>query len=127
MKRTIMLAAAVLALALTLCAVGSAAVNQAVNEAEMLRHAAEQAARQGDMTAAIRSAQALRDHWDDRGKALELITSHDALSDVRGALTDALLCLEHGEIEEFFRASAAAGVALERIRVTEAVRWGNLY
>ena len=127
MKRTMILAAAVLALAVILCLTGTAAVDRAVDEAEELRQTAENAARTGDLTAAIRSAQALRDHWDDRGKVLELITSHDALSDVRGALTDALLCLEHGEIEEFFRASAAAGVALERIRVTEAVRWGNLY
>ena len=127
MRRTIILAAVVLAVSLTLCAVGTLAVNRAVDEAEDLRRAAEEAAQKGDMAAAKQAAQTLCDHWDDRGKVLELITSHDTLSDVRGPLTDALLCLEQGELREFFRASAAAGVALERIRVTEAVSWENLY
>ena len=127
MKRTIILAAVVLALAVTLCCAGTAAVESAVDQAEALRQTAEDAARRGDITAAIRSAQALCDHWDERGRVLELITSHDALSDVRGPLTDALLCLEQGQLVEFFRTSAAAGVALERIRVTEAFRWENLY
>lgn len=127
MKRTIMLAAAVLALAVILCAAGTAMVDHAVGKAETLRYAAEQAARQGDMTAARQAAQTLWDHWDRRERALELITSHDALSDVRGALTDALVCLDQGELQEFLRASAAAGVALERIRVTEELRWENLY
>ena len=127
MKRTIILAAAVLLLAAAVCGLAASAVSRAVDEAEALRQAAEQAARQGDLTAAGQSVRTLLDRWDDRGRVLELITSHDALADVRGPMTDALLCLEQGQVEEFVRASAAARVALDRIRATEALRWENLY
>lgn len=127
MRRTIIVAAAVLALAVALCAVGTAAVNRAVTEADRLRQAAERAARLGDIDTARADMRALYEHWEKQGRTLELITSHDALYEARGGIEDALLCLEQGEKAEFFRASADVGIQLERLRITEAFRWANLY
>ena len=127
MRRTIIAALAALALSLGLCAAGTSAVNRAVAEAERLRQSAEHAARLGDVDTAKSELRALYDHWERRGRVLELVTSHDALFDARGGIVDARLCLENGDRGEFLRASAALAVALERLRVTEAFRWENLY
>lgn len=127
MRRTLIIALAALVLSVALCIVGTAAVNRAVSEAEGLRQDAERAARLGDVDSARSALRALYDHWERRGKVLELITSHDALLEARADIADALLCLENGEKTEFYRASAALAVSLESLRVTEALRWENLY
>jgi len=127
MRRTIIIALTVLALSVALCAAGTSAVNRAVAGAQELLEAATRAARLGDADAARDAMRRLGDHWERRGKVLELITSHDALFDARGGIEDARACLEQGEGEEFFRAAAGVAIQLERLRLTEAFRWANLY
>ena len=65
--------------------------------------------------------------WLERERVLELLTSHDALSEIRGGIEDALLCLERGEALEFARAMAGVRAGLERLRMAEAVRLMNLF
>ena len=122
-----MLALIVLALSVALCAAGTLAVGRAVGRAEDLRLSAERAARLGDTRGALAHMQLLESGWREDGRWLELVTSHDALSDVRGGVADALLCLEAGDRTEFLRASAVVAAALERLRATEAVRLMNLF
>ena len=117
----------VLVLSVALCAVSTLAVGRAVGRAEALRLSAERAARLGDADGALSQMRALEANWREDGRWLELVTSHDALSDVRGGIADALLCLEAGNRTEFLRASAAVAAALERLRATEAVRMMNLF
>ena len=127
MRRTTLIALAVLALSLTLCFAGSAAVDRAVGGAGAMLRRAERAAALGDIDGAKAEMRALGSYWAARERALELITSHDALFDARGGIADALLCLEHSQKPEFFRACAGVSVALERLRVAEALRLANLY
>lgn len=127
MRRTIVTAAVVLALALGLCAAGHAAVNRAVDEAGALINSARRAARLGDIDTARADMRELYDRWEKRWGVLELITSHDALFDAKGGMRDALTCLEQGDKGEFFRAVAGLEVQLERLRDSEALRWANLY
>ena len=127
MRRTIVIASVVLALALALCTAGALAVNRAVAGAGALLEQARRAARLGDIDAARARARELYEFWERRGRVLELITSHDALFDARSGIEDARACLEQGEREEFFRAAAAVAIQLERLRITEAFRWANLY
>ena len=127
MRRTLILALVVFALSVALCAAGTLAVGRAVGRAEDLRLSAERAARLGDTEGALAQMRALEENWKNDGRWLELVTSHDALSDVRGGIADALLCLEAGNRTEFLRASAAVAAALERLRATEAVRLMNLF
>ena len=58
---------------------------------------------------------------------LELLTAHDALSNVQAGITDARLCLENGQREEFLRACAAAREALEYLMATESMHILNLF
>ena len=127
MRRTIVAAILVLALALGLCALGHAAVNKAVAEAEELLDSARRAARLGDIDTARLHVRKLYDSWQKRWGALELIASHDALFDARAGIQDALTCLEQGDRGEFFRAGAGLQVQLERLRDSESLRWANLY
>ena len=127
MRRTLILALIVLVLSVALCAVSTLAMGRAVGRAEALRLSAERAARLGDADGALSQMRALEANWREDGRWLELVTSHDALSDVRGGIADALLCLEAGNRTEFLRASAAVAAALERLRATEAVRMMNLF
>ncbi len=127
MRRTIVAAFAVLALALGLCTAGHAAVNRAVDEAGALIDSARRAARLGDVDTARDSVRALSDRWEKRWGVLELITSHDALFDAKGGIRDALTCLEQGDKGEFYRAAAALEVQLQRLRDSEALRWESLY
>ena len=127
MRRTMIAAAAVLLVALALCVAGTLAVRRATDAAGTLLDAAAAAARTGDVASAVEQLKALEDYWRGRGYRLELLTAHDALSDVQAGIEDARLCLEAGETAEFRRACAALRAALERLRVTEAARLMNLF
>ena len=127
MRRTIVAAVAVLALALGLCTAGHVAVNRAVAEAGALIDSARRAARLGDVDTARDRLRALSERWEKRWGVLELITSHDALFDAKGGMRDALTCLEQGDKGEFYRAAAGLEVRLERLRDSEALRWESLY
>ena len=127
MRRTIVTAAVVLALALGLCIAGHAAVNRAVDEAAALLEGARRAARLGDIDTARADMRRMVGLWEKRWGVLELITSHDALFDAKGGMRDALTCLEQGDKGEFFRAGTGLEMQLERLRDSEALRWENLY
>ena len=127
MRRTMIIALAVLALSLVVCAAGTWAVDGAAQRTDALRKAAEHAVMLGDSTGALKQVLTMSEKWQSDSRWLELMTSHDALSDVREAIDDVRVCLENGAHAEFFRASAVAAAALERLRATEAVRLLNLF
>ena len=126
MRRTLIIALLVLAVSLAACLAGAGYVGRSVAEADGLRAQAERAVSLGDGDGAARAIQTMGERWRARERVLELMTSHDALADVRGAVGDALICLDNGDTGECLRALSAAGVALERIRAAEAVRLANL-
>lgn len=127
MRRTVIAALSVLILSLTLCVAGVTAVNRAADELQGLRLTVERDARLGNVAAARRGMRDIEGRFARWEGPLKLIVSHDALDEVRLAVADAAICLEQGRREDFFRASAAAGIAIERIRSEEAVRWENVW
>ena len=127
MRRTLILALTALVLSAAICWAGAGAVSRAVSAAEAYRQEAEDAVRRGDAQGAAARLRSLSGEWRRRGRILELVTAHDALSDVGAAIADARVCLENGDAAEFYRASAALRAALERMRETEAVRVMNLF
>ena len=127
MRRTLVIAAVVLALSIALCAVSAALVGRVIGGAESLRLSAMRAAEAGDLARARALAGQLLSDWQADEKTMELITAHDALGEVEASLQDALICLDAGNAVEFLRAASEAGAALHRIRVAEAVRLMNLF
>ena len=78
MRRTIIIMTLVLAASLALCTAGTWAVSRAVTEAEDLRQRAERAMQLGNVDGAMADLCALREHWERRGKLLELMTPLEA-------------------------------------------------
>ena len=127
MRRTMITALVVLALAAGVCAACAVSVDRAVRGADALRQEAARLAELGNVDGAKDVMARLDAYWRERSRVLELIASHDALADMESAIADAALCLAGGDAHEFKRASAALGIALERIHITEAVRLSNLF
>lgn len=127
MRRTLIIALIALALSLGTCAAGIRAVRSAVDGAEAIRREAVRAASLGDADGARARMEALDAFWREREGLLEMLTYHDALSDVRRGIADAIVCLEAGDRLEFLRAATETGIALEHLGTAEAVRWENLY
>ena len=127
MRRTMLMAATVLVTAVALILTGTLSVNRATQRAGMLLQASAEAARWGDLGEAFRQMTALEGWWRQQAARLELMTSHDALADVRGGILDALLCLSEGERVEFLRSCVDIGMALERLRAAESPRLMNLF
>ena len=127
MRRTIIVAVVVFALAASACAAGSAALGGTVRRAEALGQQAAEAVRAGDFRTAVDRARGMLTLWQAKWPVLELLTAHDALSEVRGSIEDALTCLEAGDALEGLRALGGTTAALERIRITESIRLMNLF
>ena len=127
MRRTLILALVALITSAILCATATTMVSHAVAHADDLRQSAERAARLGDLSSAAEQLRTLEQDWQRRARMLELVAAHDALSDIRGCISDARVCLENNNAPEFRRASAVLAAALERLRTTEAVRLMNLF
>ena len=127
MRRTIVAALIVLILSLALGIAGTVAVNRAADELQALRLGVERDARLGNVAAARRGMGDIEAKWARWEGPLKLVVSHDALDEVRLAVADAGICPGQDRRDDFFRASAAAAIAIERIRTAEAVRWENVW
>lgn len=127
MKRTLILTAAVLAVALAVCVASLLTLNGIVNEAERLLAQAEQAEGAGDIAGAQARLEALAEYWHGRSTLMEVLASHDALHDVDAAVDEARICLACGAHEDFLRAMSAIRAGLAHLKDEEALRLSNLY
>lgn len=127
MKRTLILALAVLFVALGVMTAGLLFLNQTVDRAEQLGGEAVRAAREGYPGEAAKTLAALADFWEARTPLLEVLADHDALHDVQNGLAEARVCLECDDHDDFLRCLAVVGGALSHIRDEEALSWSNLY
>lgn len=127
MRRILITALAVLAISTAICLISAWAVSGATQRAEDLRQSAEHAAKLGDTEGAMKYTRAMKEAWQRESRWLELIISHDDLSDVQSGIADAQACLENGDRDDFLRASAAVAAVLERLRTAESLRLTNLF
>ena len=127
MRRTLILTLAVLACALAVCALSQATLNDTVEEARQLRAEALLAENGGDVERAGALLSQLAQLWQDRAGLLEKLASHDALHDVDAAITEAKICLECRDHDDFLRTMSTVELGLNHLKDEEAVRWENLY
>ena len=118
---------AALLLSAALCAAGTLSVVRAVDSAEAWLQQAEAAVRADDLDGARSALDNMERDWRQRQRRLELMTVHDALTEVEAGIRDAQICLEGGDRLECLRAAAALTASLERMRITETVRFMNLF
>ena len=127
MRRTLILTLAVLSCALAVCWVSRGTLNATVDEARLLHDQALLAENSGDSGRAVELLVRLAQLWRDRERLLELLASHDALHDVAAAITEARICLECRDHDDFLRTMSTVNMGLEHLMDEEAVRWENLY
>ena len=127
MRRTLILTAAVLAVALAVCWASQAALNGAVDEAERLQSLAVLAVQERRIADAKTLVTALAEFWAGRANLMEMLASHDALHDVDAAIAEAQICLECEDRDDFLRTMSQTAQGLAHLRDEEALRLSNLY
>ena len=127
MKRTLILTLAVLAAALAVCWASQAALDGAVDEAQRLQSLAVLAVEEQRFSDAKSLMVALAEHWAGQATLMEMLASHDALHDVAAAISEAKICLECRDHDDFLRTMSTVELGLNHLKDEEAVRWENLY
>ena len=56
-----------------------------------------------------------------------MISSHDAIHEVKLGIIEAQICLECGDHDDFLRTISIAGEGLEHMAVSETLSLSNLY
>ena len=117
----------VLALAVGVCAAGRAVLCGAVDAAERLRAEAVLALDEGDAGRCGEALARMATLWEERRALLEMIASHDALHEVKVALSEASICLGCGDRDDFLRNMAIAAEGLAHLRDEQDISLENLY
>ena len=65
--------------------------------------------------------------WRKKEPFLEVMTSHDAIHEVKLGIIEAQICLECGDHDDFLRTISIAGEGLEHMESVEMLSLSNLY
>lgn len=126
MKRLFIVMLCVLFAALGLCVFSSLSICAHVDEAERLRIMSFEALQDGDDERAMELLVALASHWSDCKPLLEIMTSHDDVHEASMHITDAMICLECGDSDDFYRSMAQLSEMLEHICEVETLKLSNV-
>ena len=127
MRRTMILTLTVLTISLSICAVSLLIMAGIVDQARTLRSEAILAVQKGNSVRAQEILVELAELWREKSDLLEILTSHDALHEVKTGIIEAQICLECDDHDDFLRTLSTVGEGLEHIFDVEAIRLSNLY
>lgn len=127
MRRTFLLTIGVLIIDLVICTLSMHTLNHIIEKARDLRSEAVIAVENDDAERAKEIMVGLAELWKDKEKLLEVITSHDALHEVKLGIIEAQICLECGDHDDFLRTISVVGEGLEHIFSAESISLSNLY
>lgn len=127
MRRTLLLTACVLIVSLSICTASLLTLTQILDQARALRSEAILAVEEDNPTRAAEIMVELAELWKEKENLLEVLTSHDALHEVKTGIIEAQICLECGDHDDFLRTISLVGEGLEHISGVEAISVSNLY
>ena len=127
MKRTLLLTLAVLALSVLSCVGSSLFLGSVIEEVRWLHNEAVRCVENGQHSRAAEIMVQMATLWREKESLLEMITSHDAIHEVKLGIIEAQICLECGDHDDFLRTIAITGEGLEHMRSVEALSLSNLY
>lgn len=127
MRRTAIMTLSVFLIAVAICAVSLLMMSNIVERARTLRSEAILAVEEEDPERAKELMVELAELWKDKSGLLEVLTSHDALHEVKTGIIEAQICLECGDHDDFLRTISTVGEGLEHIYDVEALSISNLY
>ena len=76
---------------------------------------------------ALEDIRALEKYWENRSRTLELLIPHDDLHEIASYISDARICLEVEDIDDFLRSSEQLKAAVGHISSIQAISIGNIY
>ena len=127
MRRTAIMTLSVFLIAVAICTVSLLMMSNIVERARILRSEAILAVEDDDPERAKELMVELAELWKDKSGLLEVLTSHDALHEVKTGIIEAQICLECGDHDDFLRTISTVGEGLEHIYDVEALSISNLY
>ena len=127
MRRTLILTLSVLILALSVCTFTSAFMSDIVEQVRYLHNEAVRCVESGDTGRAKEIMVEMATLWREKESVLEVITSHDAVHEVKLGIIEAQICLECDDHDDFLRTISIAGEGLEHMLSTEILSLSNLY
>lgn len=127
MRRTAIMTLSVFLIAVAICTVSLLMMSNIVERARTLRSEAILAVEDDDPERAKELMVELAELWKDKSGLLEVLTSHDALHEVKTGIIEAQICLECGDHDDFLRTISTVGEGLEHIYDVEALSISNLY
>ena len=127
MKRTLILTLTVFILSLSVCAGTSAALGRIIEETRYLHNEAVRFVENNEPEKAAEIMVQLAALWREKEPFLEMITSHDAIHEVKLGIIEAQICLECGDHDDFLRTISITGEGLEHMDSVESLSLSNLY
>lgn len=127
MRRTTIMTLSVFLIAVAICTGSLLMMSNIVEHARTLRSEAILAVEDDDPERAKELMVELAELWKDKSGLLEILTSHDALHEVKTGIIEAQICLECGDHDDFLRTISTVGEGLEHIYDVEALSISNLY
>jgi len=126
-RRTLILTLSVLILALSACAGASAYLRDVIGEVRYLHNEAVRRVESGETDKAKEIMVQMAILWREKEPFLEVITSHDAIHEVKLGIIEAQICLECDDHDDFLRTISIAGEGLEHMESVEMLSLSNLY
>ena len=127
MRRLFWTTVIVLAAFLALCGAASARMTSVLDGAHALAVEISAGMERGDERFVRENLTALCRLWNEASRRMEAVCDAEALHRVEELLIQAKICMEYGDMEDFYTAAALAGEGIERIRDAQQLRWSNLY
>ncbi len=113
--------------ALLICTFSLVTVKNTVQEVELLRTEAIASVNGEQPEAALKKIITLEEFWKKRSRVLEMLIAHDDVHEIATFISDARVCLEVEDIDDFLRTAEQLKAAVEHITSVQNVSLGNLY
>lgn len=113
--------------ALLICTFSLVTVKNTVQEVELLRTEAIVSVKNGQTEAALEKIITLEKFWEERSRVLEMLIAHDDVHEIATFISDARVCLEVEDIDDFLRTAEQLKAAVGHINSVQNISFGNLY
>ena len=126
MKQTLISALCVFLAVAAICTSSLYFIYSTADAAETLRMQSLERADTDDEDGAKEYLMKLAGLWRQSKPLFEIMVDHSTIHDVASHITDARISLERGFLDDYYKAMALMGEAIEHIRSHEGLSWSNL-
>ena len=112
---------------LVICTFSLIIVKSTAQEVDLLRTEAIVSIKNGQTEAALEKIITLEKFWEERSRVLEMLIAHDDVHEIATSISDARVCLEVEDIDDFLRTAEQLKASVGHINSVQNISFGNLY